>query len=126
MVASERRTKKRFPMRGFLACDCSFNLDGQRQMDFELISFSASGMFLVQKTTHPFSIREGDCIQDMALTLPPFSNDSFSGIVRRIIAPDAGTQGHVGFGVEFTDLSEDLESKIDRFIDVQTLFFSLE
>jgi c-di-GMP-binding flagellar brake protein YcgR len=113
-------------MRGFLACDCSFNLDDQRQMEFELISFSASGMFLVQKNNHPFSIREGDCIQDMVLTLPPFSNDRFSGIVRRIMAPDSGTQGHVGFGVEFTDLSGELESKIDRFIDVQTLFFGLE
>ena len=126
MNSRERRGKTRLPMRGFLACSSSFTLHEERYINLEIISLSASGMFLVQNPAESFGVSENDMISDVSISMAPFTEDRFCAVVRRIIEPDEGSIMRCGFGVEFVDLPIELEEKIDSFIDVQIKFFGLE
>jgi len=125
MATEERRRKKRLALRGFLTCSSQFAFQGKSYNNFDVISLSASGMFLVQQSPAPFHVQEGQKIAQIALSLAPFQEDRFEAKVRRLMVPDSPENGLCGMGVEFVNLSEDLSDKLDEFVHIQTQFLEL-
>ncbi|PIE02726.1 MAG: hypothetical protein CSA81_06105 [Acidobacteria bacterium] len=125
MSRKQRRARRRLPMKGFMNCESNFTLNDQRHIRFVLLSLSASGMFLLQKKAEPLPVQEGDFIDQITLSIDPFKSDCFKGIVRRIINLD-NTSGKIGMGLEFTELSPELENKLESYVDLQLKFFGLD
>jgi hypothetical protein len=125
---SERRRKARCPLRSFLTAQGWFHTQNGRDHRGEVVSLSASGIFLGISGSLVEDLKEGLPVEGIALDLP-FWRWELSGQVARVVHMDqaASTPKPETCGVAlcFEPLSYAVEEEIDRFVQDRLLEFGL-
>lgn len=118
---TNKRKFKRLPIRGFMKCSVAFKHSDQTHEAVSVLSLSAGGMFIALTSQVGGDFKKGDPIDGIQFDLADLSHGELKGTI--VHSMSLGEIG--GCGVEFCDPSEEVISKLDRFVERKLKDFGL-